>query len=265
MSNPPDTSAIKDHQQAAWASGNYSVIGTALQLVGENLVEACDFRWGDLVVDVAAGNGNAALAAARVGCRVTAVDYVSGLLDHTALRARAMSFRSADAESLPFDDEVFDGVLSTFGVMFAPDQYKSASELSRVCRPRGKIGLANWTPGGFVGQMFKIVARHVSPPAGVRSASMWGLEAHVRDLFAAEAAAITFEKRHFRFRYRSASHFIDVFRNWYGPVRKAFESLGDGGATLEKELTALLDTFNTAGSHSLVVPAEYLQAVIVRL
>ena len=269
MNSSTDLSIVKHRQQAAWASGDYAVIGTTLQLVGELLAEACDLRWDERVLDVAAGNGNASLAAARRGCRVTSTDYVAALLERGAERAAAeglqVEFEVADAEALPYADASFDVVLSTFGVMFAPDQARAAAELARVCRPGGRIGLASWTPGGFIGQLFQVVGRHLPPPAGVPAPALWGVESHLRALLGERAAAITATPRLFQFRYRSAAHFIDVFRTWYGPVHKAFRALaGERAAALEAELTALLHGANRGGSGSLVVPSEYLEVVVTR-
>ena len=264
-----DFTAIKTRQQTAWASGDYAVIGTTLQIVGEQLAEACDLRWGERVLDVAAGNGNATLAAARRGCRVTSTDYVAALLDRGAERARAerleVAFQEADAEALPFADAGFDAVLSTFGVMFAPDQPRAAAELARVCRPGGRIGLASWTPEGFIGRLFKVLGRHVPPPPGVQPPSRWGVQAHLDELFGDRAAAIALTPRMFNFRYRSPAHFIEVFRTWYGPVHKAFAALpADQAAALERDLTGLLEEMNIAGPDSLVVPSEYVETVITR-
>jgi ubiquinone/menaquinone biosynthesis C-methylase UbiE len=269
MNAPIDLTALKGRQQMAWASGDYAVVGTTLQLVGELLAEACDLGWDENVLDVAAGNGNATLAAARRGCQVTSTDYVSMLLDRGAERARAeglnVTFKVADAEALPFEDASFDAVLSTFGVMFAPDQARAASEMTRVCRPGGRIGLANWTPEGFIGQLFKTLGRQLPPPAGVQPPSLWGVEAHLHSLFGEQAAAIAVTPRLFNFRYRSAAHFIDVFRTWYGPVHKAFAALPtDKAAVLEHDLTDLLNSMNRAGAGSLVVPSEYLEIVVMR-
>lgn len=269
MSTPLDLNALKARQQAAWASGDYAVIGTTLQLVGELLAEACDLRWDEKVLDVAAGNGNATLAAARRGCQVTSTDYVPELLKRGEERARAehlsVVFQGADVEALPFSDGSFDAVISTFGVMFAPDQAQAAKELARVCRSGGRIGLANWTPQGFVGQMFKTLGRHVPPPAGALPPSRWGDEEQLKQLFGDDVGTLDVNRQHFNFRYRSAAHFIEVFRTWYGPVHKAFASLdGDAAAALEKDLTQLLNDNNVAGASSLVVPSEYLEVVISR-
>lgn len=269
MEQPLDLATLKTRQQAAWASGDYAVIGTTLQLVGELLAEACDLRYDETVLDVAAGNGNATLAAARRGCRVTSTDYVSGLLERGRERSRAehfdVTFLEADAEALPFEDATFDAVLSTFGVMFTPDQQQAATELARVCRPGGRIGLANWTPAGFVGQVFKTLGRHLPPPPGAKPPSLWGTQAHLRTLFSDTADDIRIEHRHFNFRYRSAEHFIEVFRTWYGPVHKAFAALsGTGAVTLHRELAELLTRLNRGGESSLVVPSEYLEVVITR-
>lgn len=264
-----DLQALKGRQQAAWGSGDYAVIGTTLQIVGESLAEACDLRHDERVLDVAAGNGNASLAAARRGCKVTSTDYVGELLERGAERARGerleIDFRIADAEALPFADSSFDAVVSTFGVMFTPDQARAAAEMTRVCRPGGRIGMANWTPDGFIGQLFRTLGRHVPPPPGVKPPSAWGVEQNLRTMFGDCAASIEATPRMFNFRYRSAAHFIEVFRTWYGPVHKAFASLpAEGAAALERDLAALLDGMNRAGPASLVVPSEYLEVVVTR-
>jgi len=265
----PDYAAIKQRQQATWASGDFAIIGVTLQIVGESLAEAADIRAGERVIDIAAGNGNATLAAARRFARVTSTDYVPALLDKGRARAAAeglsIEFREADAEALPFYDGSFDVALSTFGVMFAPDHVRCAGEMMRVVRGGGRIGLASWTPEGFIGHMFKTVGRFVPPPAGVKSPALWGSEEHLRQLFGAEAASIRAQPRIFNFRYASPAHMIQVFRDYYGPVHKAFAALDqDGQQALEQELASLFERFNTAGDNSLVVPAEYLEAVIIK-
>jgi ubiquinone/menaquinone biosynthesis C-methylase UbiE len=265
----PDLAAVKAKQQGAWSSGDYAIVGATLQIVGEELCEALDLHSGQSVLDVAAGNGNATLAAARRWCDVTSTDYVPALLERGEARAQAegwkIEFKEADAEALPFTKASFDAVLSTFGVMFAPDHAQSAAELARVCRPGGRIGLANWTPAGFIGQLFKVLGKHVPPPAGVPSPSLWGTEAHLKQLFGERAAAIAITPRMFNFRYRSPAHFIEVFRTWYGPVHKAFAALpAEGAAALEKDLTELMDGLNRAGPDSLVIPSEYLEIVVTR-
>jgi SAM-dependent methyltransferase len=265
----PDFTAIKQRQQATWASGDYAAIGTTLQIVGETLAEAVDVRAGQAVLDVAAGNGNASLAAARRHAVVTSTDYVQSLLDKGRARAEAevlpMQFQLADAEALPFGNETFDVVLSTFGVMFTPDHRRAASEMLRVLRPGGRIAMANWTPGGFIGRLFKVIGAHVSLPAGVQPPSLWGTEPHIVELLGAQAAQIHCERRHFNFRYRSAAHWVQVFRDLYGPTHKAFAALDAAGAlSLEQAITALLDELNVAGPDSLVVPSEYLEVVITK-
>jgi len=266
--DPVDLGAIKTRQRGAWSSGDYAAVGTTLQIVGENLCEAMDLRAGQKVLDVAAGNGNASLAAARRWCDVVSTDYVTALLDRARERANAeriaIAFQEADAEALPFDDASFDVVVSTFGVMFAPDHAKSASEMLRVCRRGGRIGLANWTPEGFIGQLFKTLGKHVPPPAGVQSPLLWGSEAHLQALLG-DGATLAITKKSFNLRYRSALHFIEVFRTWYGPVHKAFAALGaEQGAALERDIAALLDAHNRAGAGSLVVASEYLEIVATR-
>ena len=264
----PDLAAIKGRQQAAWGSGDYAVVGTTLQIVGETLCEAVDLRSGQRVLDVAAGNGNATLAAARRFAEVVSTDYVPALLERAAERAKAerltVTFRQADAEALPFDDASFDVVLSTFGVMFTPDQQQAARELLRVCRPGGKIGLANWTPDSFIGQLFKTIGKHVPPPAGVKSPALWGSKPHLEGLFGSQAT-IAATQRQFTFRYRSPAHWLEVFGTYYGPVFKALGALeGERREALENDLRALLDGFNEATDGTLVVPSDYLEVVVVR-
>jgi ubiquinone/menaquinone biosynthesis C-methylase UbiE len=265
----PDLAGVKARQQGAWSSGDYAVVGTTLQIVGEELCEALDVRSNQTVLDVAAGNGNAALAAARRWCDVVATDYVPALLARARERADAdrlrIAFREADAEALPFADASFDIVVSTFGVMFTPDQERAAAEMVRVCRPGGKIGLANWTPDGFIGQLFKTIGRHVPPPPGTRSPALWGTRPRIGELFEPQASSITAAQRHFVFRYRSPGHWLEIFRTYYGPVLKAFAALAPAAqAALEHELIGLIGQFNRAGDGSMVVPGEYLEVVVRR-
>lgn len=265
-SGAPDLAAIKARQQGAWASGDYSVIGTTLQIVGESLCEALDLRSGQNVLDVAAGNGNATLAAARRWARVTSTDYVSTLLDRGRARAKAealtIDFQVADAEALPFGDARFDVVLSTFGVMFTPDQQQAADEMLRVLKPGGKIGLANWTPEGFIGRLFRIIGSHVPPAPGMRPPALWGTEEHLATLFG-HSGRITSTRKLFNFRYRSAMHWVDIFRTWYGPVHKAFAALPESGqAALELDLLDLISEFNVAKDGTMVAPSAYLEVVV---
>ena len=268
MPRPADANSVKARQQATWASGDFAVIGTTLQIVGELLCEGVDVRAGERVLDVAAGNGNATLAAARRFANVTSTDYVPELLERGRRRAEAegldVTFETADAEALPYPDAGFDVVLSTFGVMFAPDHEQAASELLRVCRPGGRIGLACWTPQGFLGQLFRLIAGYVPPMPGVRSPLLWGTDAHIQDLFAG-AREIAHTARYFAFRYRSPAHWIDVFRTYYGPVHKAFAALdAERQEALEQDLLALLRRADRGGPAGLVVPAEYLETVIIK-
>ena len=265
----PDLAALKLRQQATWSSGDYAVVGTTLQIVGEQLCEALDLRAGQKVLDVAAGNGNASLAAARRWCDVVATDYVPALLGRARERAAAerlqIEFREADAEALPFEDASFDAVMSTFGVMFTPNQDKAASELMRVCRPGGKVGLANWTPEGFIGQIFKTIGTHLPPPAGVRSPALWGTRARIQELFGDRASSISIESRNFIFRYRSPEHWLQVFKTYYGPLLKAFGALEPSAqAALAADIVAQIERFNRSGDAGMVVPGEYLEIVITR-
>lgn len=262
-------SAVKSRQQAMWSSGDYAVIGTTLQIVGEVLAESADVRSPHRVLDVAAGNGNATLAAARRFASVTSTDYVASLLERGRRRAEAegltdITFESADVEALPYPEASFDVVLSTFGVMFAPDHERSASEMLRVCKPGGRIGLANWTPTGFVGRLLKTVGQYVPPPAGVRSPALWGTASHIQELFP-NATKIDQTTRTFVFRYRSPEHFVEVFRNFYGPVHKAFLAIdADRQKALEAEMLALLGSFDQGNGTGLVVPSEYLETVVTK-
>jgi SAM-dependent methyltransferase len=265
----PDLKAVKARQQGAWSAGDYAVIGTTLQIVGEELCEALDLRSGQKVLDVAAGNGNVSLAAARRWCDVVATDYVPTLLDRARERAEAerlaIRFQEADAEALPFADGSFDVVVSTFGVMFTPDQDRAAAELLRVCRSGGKIGLANWTPDGFIGQLFKTIGKHLPPPAGVKSPALWGKRERLEELFGRKAASIQANRKHFIFRYRSPEHWLDVFKTFYGPVLKAFAALSpDAQDALREDFLRLSAEFNRSGDDTMIIPSEYLEVVIVR-
>jgi ubiquinone/menaquinone biosynthesis C-methylase UbiE len=265
----PDYVAIKSRQQATWSSGDFGHVGTRLQIVGESLCEAVDLRANEKVLDVAAGNGNASLAAARRYADVTASDYVPDLLAHASRRADAdglpLKTRVADAENLPFADGEFDVTLSTYGVMFAPDQARAASELLRVTRPGGRIGLANWTPDGFIGELFKVVGKFVPPPAGLTPPAAWGTEPRIVELFGPQARNIRTERKQYVFRFASAEHWVEIFRRYYGPVLKAFEALDEAKReALNAALLELLGRYNRAGDASLVVPGDYLEVVIER-
>lgn len=265
---PVDLNMIKGRQQAAWSSGDYAIVGTTLQIVGETLCEAVDLRSNQRILDVAAGNGNATLAAARRFAEVVSTDYVGTLLDHGRERAAAdrlpITFQQADAENLPFADASFDVVLSTFGVMFTPNHELAAKEMLRVCRPGGKIGMANWTPDSFIGQLFKTVGKYVPPAPGVKSPALWGSKPHLQALFG-PSSQITTQHRHFVFRYKSPAHWVEIFKTYYGPVLKAFAAVNtDSRQSLEGDLFALLDAFNTAKDGTLVAPGEYLEVVITK-
>ena len=265
----PDYETIKTRQQATWASGDFGRIGVTLQIVGEELCEAVDLRSTDRVIDVAAGNGNASLAAARRFADVTSTDYVSALLEQGMRRAAAdglpMMTRVADAENLPFPDGEFDVALSTFGVMFAPNQPRAAAELLRVVRPGGRIGLANWTPEGFIGELFRVMARFVPPPPGLAPPAAWGTEPRLVELFGHQASGLRSRQREFVFRYRSAEHWVELFRDYYGPTHRAFAALDEAGKkALHEALLNLLAKYNRGGRDTLIVPSDYLEVVIKR-
>ena len=263
-----DLAVVKQRQQATWSSGDYHMIGTQIVIVSELLIEALDVHSTERVLDVATGSGNAALAAARRGCTVIGIDYVPELLERARLRAAAegvvAKFIEGDAEALPFEDASFDVVASIFGAMFAPDQDQTARELARVCRPGGRIGLVAHTPDGFIGNLFKVIARHVPPAAGLRSPIQWGTEERLRQLFGDRIHEIRVQKRHIIWRYPSPTAYVQYWRRYYGPTLKAFEAVGEAGRDgLEGDLLDLIARFNRADDGTMIVESEYLEAVIV--
>jgi SAM-dependent methyltransferase len=263
-----DYAAVKRRQQATWATGDFGIIGSRLVIVSELLCEAADVRTGWRVLDVACGHGNTALGAARRGAITTGLDFVPALLDRARERAAAerleIEWREGDAEALPFADGEFDAVLSTFGVMFAPDQPRAAAELARVCRAGGRIGLASWTPDSMAGEMFRILSRYVPPPPGLTPPSHWGTPEGVEALLGARCAVVHAERRAFVMRFASPEHWLEVFRNWFGPVRAAFEALDPGRQDeLARELVLHLRRHDRSGGESLVAPMHYLEVVAV--
>jgi SAM-dependent methyltransferase len=269
METNVDLSAIKTRQKAAWSTGDYAVVGTTLQIVGESLCEALDLRSGARVLDVAAGNGNVTLAAARRWCDVTSTDYVQTLLESGKKRAEAeghtVNFIEADAEKLPFGDGAFDAVVSSFGVMFTPDQEQAAREMLRVCRSGGQIGLANWTPESFIGQLFKTIGRYLPPAAGLKSPMLWGTGARIEELFGSGAKRIRLAEREFVFRYRSPMHWIEVFRTYYGPLNKTYAALdADRQSAFTRDVLELIEQGNRSRDRSLVLPSAYLEVMIER-
>lgn len=264
-----DLAAVKQRQQLTWSAGDYAEVGTTLQIIAEDLCEAVDLRPGTRVLDIATGSGNAALAAARRFADVIGVDYVPALLERGRGRAEAaglpVDFRDGDAEDLAFADGSFDVVLSTLGVMFAPNQERTAQELIRVCRPGGKIGLANWTPDGFIGAVFRTIGRNVPPPAGLKSPILWGTEERLRELFGDDVTSLTVTRRNFVFRYRSSEHWLQFFRTYYGPVQKAFDALDAAGQErLTRDLHDAMAQYNRSGDANFIAPSEYLEVVAIR-
>lgn len=262
-----DFEAIKAKQQKTWSSGDFGKVGVRLQIVGETLSEAADILAGERVLDVAAGNGNASLAAARRFAEVVSTDYVPELLQQGRCRAEAeglsLAFQVADAEALPFPAAEFDVAMSTFGVMFAPDQAKAATEMIRVVKPGGRIALASWTPEGFVGEMFKVIASFVPPPSGLKSPMTWGTETRLVELFGAYATDMKVVRKEYAFRFRSEEHWTEFFRSYYGPTLKAFEALDESRrANLDASLRKLAAARNRSTRGALVIGAEYLEAVI---
>jgi len=265
----PDFDAVKKRQQIAWSSGDFAVVASRIVLVAEQLCDTADLHAGWRVLDVATGSGNAAIAAARHGATAVGVDYVPALLERGRRRAAAeglpVELLEGDAEALPFRDASFDAVISVFGSMFAPDHAKAAGELLRVCRPGGTIALASWTPDGFIGELFKVIARHVPPPAGVQSPMLWCTKAHLRTLFGTDVTSLDVRERTFTFRFLSAEDFTTFFRLWYGPTVKAFAALeGEARDALERDMTDLAQTFDRLGNGAIALPAAYTETVAIR-
>jgi SAM-dependent methyltransferase len=267
IDSTPDFAAVKERQQAAWSSGDFHAVATRIALTADSLVDTADLQAGWRVLDVATGSGNAAIAAARLGCVAVGVDYVPSLLDRGRIRAVAegldLDLVEGDAEELPFPDASFDAVTSVFGSMFAPNHAKAASELLRVTRSGGTIALASWTPDGFIGELFRTVAGHVPPPAGVPSPMLWGTEEHLRELFGEGISSLEVEERTFTFRFRSAEEFVSFFREWYGPTLKAFAALdGEAQQALQRDLIELVRQFDRlGGAGAVAIPSTYIEAV----
>jgi ubiquinone/menaquinone biosynthesis C-methylase UbiE len=263
----PDLSIVKARQRKTWASGDYAVVATRIVLASELLADAADLKAGWQVLDVACGNGNAALAAARSGTHALGIDYIPELLEGGRARAVAegldVEFRLGDIEDLPVADESFDAVLSVFGAMFAPDHQRAADEIIRAARPGGTVGLASWTPDGFIGQMFGVIARHVPPAPGVASPLLWGTEQHLSDLFGAAAADARSVHRTCTWRFTSPEEFTAFFRRWYGPALKAFEVLDDNGrAALAADLAQLARRWDRNHGGGIAIPATYLETIM---
>ncbi|WP_238011873.1 methyltransferase domain-containing protein [Dactylosporangium sp. AC04546] len=261
--------ALKERQRIGWESGDYPRVGNTLQIMAERLVVAAGVRAGQQVLDVASGQGNAALAAARRFAEATGVDYATNLLAQGRERAHAehlpVTFVEGDAERLPFPDASFDTVLSTVGVMFAPDQAQAAAELIRVTRPGGRIALASWTPDSLVGSMFRTIATYAPPPAGVRSPMLWGTEERLAELFGDAVEWTSLRPREFDFCYHSPAHFAEWFQQHYGPITRLSASLDeDTRARLTADLTAVPQPFNQAADGTVLAPGAYLEAIGVR-
>jgi ubiquinone/menaquinone biosynthesis C-methylase UbiE len=266
----PDFAAIKQRQQQTWASGDFAVVASKIVLVAEQLVDAADLHAGWRVLDVATGSGNAAIAAARLGCHVVGIDYVPALLERGRERAAAegieLELLEGDAEALPFPNDSFDAVTSVYGTMFAPDHAGTAAELLRVTRPGGTIALASWTPDGFIGELLRTVGKHVPPPAGVPAPTLWGTESHLRELFGSGVESLDVAERTFTWRFESVEEFVDFFRRWYGPTLKAFAALeGSGRDALERDIVALGHRFERLGpgADAVAIPATYTEAVAI--
>ena len=263
-----DQRAVKTRQHVSWSSADYAVVGSALQIVGEELCESLNLYQDASVLDVAAGNGHASLAAARRWCEVTSTDLAPDTTGRGKMRREAenlgVRFVEADAEALPFGDQTFDAVVSSFGAMFALDQERAASEMIRVCRRGCRVGLANWTPDGFIGRMFGIIGQHAPPATVGRAPFDWGTEERLDELFGVYGRIESSLKR-VAFRYRSPADWFDKFRASYVPLLKAFARLdGAGQRALHSALLELAKSCNRAKDGSMVVDAEYLEVIITR-
>lgn len=266
----PDLALVKQRQQKMWSNGDYSEIGSRLVIMSELLCDAVDLHSGERVLDVASGSGNAALAAARYFCEVTSTDYVPELLERGRERARAeglpIAFEVADAENLPYADSSFDVVLSTLGVMFAPDQQRAAQEVVRVCRTGGKIGLANWAPDSFAGDLFRIVAKYNPPPPGVKPPSVWGTEDGLRELFGNQVRFQQIKRRTYSFRFRSPEHVVEFFTTHFGPIKTAFDAQDSQGRdNLRADLRDRVIEINKSGDDTVVLHSGYLEVVAVKV
>lgn len=264
----PESATAEARHHGFWVVGDYTRIGVSLQMTGEQLCETMDLRAGQSVLDVASGNGNASLAAARRFCRVVATGHATPVLDKSRKRAEAeglpIDYRLAEVEALPFADAQFDNVVSTFGVMFTVNQAQTTAELTRVCKAGGKIGLANWTPQGFFGQLVNVIESHIQPPDGVCSPSTWGNEEFIQTTFQPYARSIKTYDRAFSFRYQSPTHWVDVFMADYGPSMSAFEALDESdNLALRRDMLNVINRFNRATDGTMVVPSEYIDVVIV--
>ncbi|MEM7042587.1 MAG: class I SAM-dependent methyltransferase [Pseudomonadota bacterium] len=253
----------------SWSSADYAKIGVTLQIVGEAMAETANFKPGSKVLDVAAGNGNASLALARRFCEVTSTDYVEAMLDKGRARAAAedleIDFEIANAQNLHFADNMFDGVASTFGVMFAPNQEAAASEIVRVCKPGGKIVLANWTPESFVGRVCATIGRHMGASSGFKSPQNWGREDWLRQHFDELCSSFLITRKHYKFRYHSPQHYLDFFRTHYGLCRQAFACVGPlGEAALADDILSIVDAFNTAVDGTMCAPSDYVEIVMIK-
>ncbi len=257
QSQTPDLAAIKERQQKTWAAGNFARVGNRLVIVGELLCEAVDVHAEQKVLDVATGSGNTALSAARRSCEATGIDYVPELIEEARRRAEAegleVGFEVGDAENLPFPDASFDVVLSTLGAMFAPDQHKAAGELLRVVRPGGTIGMANWVPDGYVGDLFRTMGKHVPPPPGLKPPFRWGTEEGLRELLGDGIGSLQARRRSFMWRFPSARHHVEFMRGYYGPLQKAFETLDEQGQkALYEDLISVVEHYNRSGDATAV-------------
>jgi ubiquinone/menaquinone biosynthesis C-methylase UbiE len=270
MSDAIDLSAVRKAQQQTWSEGDFAMVAGLVMMVSEELAEALAIVPGERVLDVACGSGNAALAAARRSWGgVVGVDFVPALLERGRERAAAdrldVEFVEGDAAELPFGDGEFDVVTSVFGAMFAPEHDRAAAELLRVCKPGGRIGMANWTPDGDVGKMFMTLAKHAPPPPGVQSPLAWGTEDHLREVFGDGISDLRLERRVSRQTYRSPEHWLDFFRTYFGPTKMAFERVGaEGEEALAADMVAFLEQSNLAGERALVMEPEYLQVIATR-
>jgi ubiquinone/menaquinone biosynthesis C-methylase UbiE len=261
---------LKQRAQATWSSGDYSMIGVVFVPVSEQLCETIELHAGQKVLDVATGTGNTALAAARRYCDVTGIDFVTSWLDRARERASAeklpVIFEEGDAESLHFPNDTFEVVLSTFGCMFAPDQRKTAAELLRVCRSGGKIGLASWTPESYAGQILKTVAKYApSAPSGFAAPVLWGTEKRLRELFADTTTTIHITKRIFNFRFLSYTHADEINKKYLGPMVKLYPKLDENmKVQFDRDMEQILRSFNRSGDDTLLLPSEYLEAVMIK-
>ena len=261
---------IVQNQREMWSAGDFTAIGGLTVLVGELLCEEADLRAGQRVLDVATGSGNTALSAARRWCSVTGIDFVPHLLDTARKRASLelldIEFKEGEAENIPFPDESFDAVLSTFGCMFAADQQKAANEITRVCKKGGKIALSCWTPDSSFGEFSRLMATYITPPPNTRPPIVWGSKEGIERLFGDRISSLRTSRRTNYIRYPSPQLYLEHSKKYFGPLIKAYESLNEiEQFDLTKSVTEWVGRHNRSADETVLIPTDYLEIVATKV